>query len=372
MDKEISNRPSARRSRLEWLDAMRGFTMLLVVAYHVAQMGFQMPLKQSASMPFLVLLRMPLFFFVSGFLAYSTRASWGGGQWFRAVLKKSRVQLLPTVVFMLLFALLMFKHPWDSLLKMLQSATKGGYWFTWTLLLMFVLYFSVEAIVWWAKRLPFRKPMLETTQNPPLLPIFFCWMLSIVWYETAYLPAHFHYLKEDFWKWTSLVQVALYLQFFLFGNLVRRRWTEVQRLFDSKWFFPLVLVVAIVCCGDVLKWHTLRLAWGNLPRTMAMYALLLLMVMAFRYYALFFSRITWVGRSLQYVGRRTLDIYLLHFFLLPSLPMVGKWLNTTRPGFVVEQVLTLSMAAMVVGACCLISHILRVSPLLRYYLFGRK
>ena len=26
--------------RIEWLDAMRGFTMILVVAYHVAQFGF--------------------------------------------------------------------------------------------------------------------------------------------------------------------------------------------------------------------------------------------------------------------------------------------------------------------------------------------
>ena len=372
MDKDTTYVPATHRSRLEWLDAMRGFTMLLVVAYHVAQTSFQMPLKQSASMPFLVLLRMPLFFFVSGFLAYSRQAVWGGGQWFRAVLKKSRVQLLPPVVFMLLFALLMSKHPWEAWLRMLQLPTKGGYWFTWTLLLMFVFYFSVEAVVWWTKRLPFLRQSSDLAVRPPFLPLFVCWLLSLVWYETAYLPAHFHYLKEDFWHWSSLVQVALYLHFFLFGNLVRRRWTDVQRLFDSRWFFPLVLVVAIVCCGDALKWHTLRLAWSNLPRTLAMYALLLLLVMTFRYYALFFSRVTWVGRSLQYVGRRTLDIYLLHFFLLPALPEMGKWLNATRPGFVVEQALTLGVAAVVVMACCLLSHLLRVSPLLRYYLFGRK
>ena len=29
---------------------------------------------------------------------------------------------------------------------------------------------------------------------------------------------------------------------------------------------------------------------------------------------------TWIGRSLQYIGRRTLDIYLIHFLFLPNLP----------------------------------------------------
>ena len=29
-----------KKVRLEWLDALRGFTMILVVANHVSQMGF--------------------------------------------------------------------------------------------------------------------------------------------------------------------------------------------------------------------------------------------------------------------------------------------------------------------------------------------
>ena len=62
--------------RIEWLDAMRGFTMILVVAYHVAQFGFVENEKSSAALPFLVLFRMPLFFFVSGFLAYASGMDW--------------------------------------------------------------------------------------------------------------------------------------------------------------------------------------------------------------------------------------------------------------------------------------------------------
>ena len=50
--------------RLSWLDALRGFTMILVVAYHVAQFSFHETEKTSAALPFLVLMRMPLFFFI--------------------------------------------------------------------------------------------------------------------------------------------------------------------------------------------------------------------------------------------------------------------------------------------------------------------
>ncbi len=370
MEKQEHVSPSA--SRMEWLDAMRGFTMLLVVGYHVAQFSFNMPLKQSASMPFLVLLRMPLFFFVSGFLAYSKHATWEGCNLFRAIGRKMRVQLLPTLLFLGLFVLLMKDASWDTLLAILKHPTKGGFWFTWVLLLMFVFYYSAEALFaqfrTWKQRIGLRLNIPDATLYAMLL----LWVAGVFWYETAYLPTHFQYLKQPFWKWSSLVEVARYFHFFLFGNIVRRCWPQVQRLFDTAWLFPVVCAIAIVCCGDTLKWHNLRMEWANLPRTVAMYSLLLMVVMAFRHYQYFFSSSTPVGRTLIYVGQRTLDIYLLHFFFLPHLPMVGQWLNKVRPGFVVEQVLTLGAAAFVVAACCIVSHWLRVSPVLRYYLFGRR
>ncbi len=44
-----------KKPRLEWLDALRGFTMILVVANHVSQMGFEQNWKWSSSLPFLLL-----------------------------------------------------------------------------------------------------------------------------------------------------------------------------------------------------------------------------------------------------------------------------------------------------------------------------
>ena len=46
----------------------------------------------------------------------------------------------------------------------------------------------------------------------------------------------------------------------------------------------------------------------------------------FRKYESWFFQKTYIGRTLQYVGRRTLDVYLLHFFFLPkNLEWVGNY-----------------------------------------------
>lgn len=355
----MSNAPASPAGRLQWLDAMRGFTMILVVAYHVAQISFGESEKTSSSLPFLVLFRMPLFFFVSGFLAYRSTFVWSLSNTGRQLWKKVKVQVLPALVFLCVF--LIFRKPdfWQSLHDSLSVATKGGYWFTWVLLQMFVLYYAGELI---------SRPLARGRWAFWLL----CWVASVVVYETAYMPRYFSYPKSPFMQWSSMIETVRFMQFFLLGNLVRRYWGRVERLMDSRWFFPVVTLVAVVCCAEFFRWHTLHREWVNLPRTVAMYALLGLVVMFFRHYQRWFDSQRPVGRALQYVGTRTLDIYLLHFILIPKVPEVGQWLNAHQPNFVIDVALAVALALVVIAFCCLVSHLLRVSPLFSEYLFGRK
>ena len=78
------------------------------------------------------------------------------------------------------------------------------------------------------------------------------------------------------------------------------------------------------------------------------------------------------GRFLSFIGMRTLDIYLLHFLLLPKMSQVGEWLNSNQPNFVLSIVLSVSVALVVIAFCLLASQLLRVSPFLQLYLFGKK
>jgi surface polysaccharide O-acyltransferase-like enzyme len=91
----------------------------------------------------------------------------------------------------------------------------------------------------------------------------------------------------------------------------------------------------------------------------------------FRIHAQHFSQETWYGRGLQLIGRRTLDIYLIHYFVLPyDLVRPEVWIQYHNNTLFVPMALIL--AIWVVISSLVISSIIRVSPFLAKYLFGAK
>jgi len=202
--------------------------------------------------------------------------------------------------------------------------------------------------------------------------------VSMLFYESCYLPRYFWWawghrpaIHESWLHTTSLLQVMQYFPFFIYGNIVHRYWSRTQRIMDSKWFFPILVVVVIFCTLDVLKWHTLRMEWANLPTTLSKFTLLTIVFMYFRHYHQYFTKMTWIGRSLQYIGRRTLDIYLIHFLFMPNLPGVGNFFDVNRNNFMMDITLSTLIGLVIIGFSIITSNILRVSPILRKYLFGK-
>ena len=83
-----------------------------------------------------------------------------------------------------------------------------------------------------------------------------------------------------------------------------------------------------------------------------------------------FSKNNQFGAVMQFIGRRTLDIYLLHYFVLP-------WGIKGFPDFLANNPLmsyytSSALAILVMFVCLLISTVLRVHPSMGYYLFGAK
>ena len=354
-----------KKPRLEWLDALRGFTMILVVSYHVAQYGFGETWKTSSSMSFLMLFRMPLFFFVSGFLAYKASQVWNLRNLGSLLLKKLRVQLVPTAVFFLLSIAILYKHFGPALDSALRSQFKGGYWFTLVLLYMFIIYYP---FAWLESKLPRRS----------WIPITLLFVASLLVYESCYLPKYFYWAfgyrrAHPMFLWeSSIIQLMQYFPFFLYGNIVHRYWDKAQRLMDSRWFFPLIVIIVVFATLDAQKWHTLRMAWAVLPLTLAKFLLLTIAFMYFRNYKDSFAKTRPVGWTLQYIGRRTLDLYLIHFFFMPELPAVGAFFKSFPHNFVIDTTLSITIGLLVIGFCIVTSNILRISPLFKKWLFGRE
>ena len=78
---------------------------------------------------------------------------------------------------------------------------------------------------------------------------------------------------------------------------------------------------------------------------------------------------SFMNGALEYVGKRTLDIYLLHYFLLPALPMVGEFLKS-YPNVILECLVGFTLAILIVIVALFISRIIRVSQVLGMLVLG--
>jgi hypothetical protein len=218
---------------------------------------------------------------------------------------------------------------------------------------------------------------IESKLKKSWIPITLLFIVSLCFYETCYQPRYFSWAfgwrgkPNEFMDTSSISQLFLYFPFFLYGNIVHRYWNGAKKMMDSPWFFPMLIVVVIFAALDSLKWHTLRMTWAVLPLTLARFALLTIVFMYFRFYHQYFTKLTVMGRILQYIGRRTLDIYLIHYLFMPNLPTIGSFFNAYRHNFVLDTSLSFFLALLVIGFSIITSNILRISPFFKKWLFGR-
>ena len=98
------------------------------------------------------------------------------------------------------------------------------------------------------------------------------------------------------------------------------------------------------------------------------------MIMVFTFFRLSASwlKTLRVSKPLQYVGTRTLDIYLLHFFFLPRFLMVHAQQLAAYNSRLIEFWVILAVSLIVLALTLVASYVIRLSPFLGHYLFGVK
>ena len=121
--------------RIEYIDAMRGFNMILIVMTHVAGFSYG-GISGFSWSSFFVTFRLPLFFFISGFLMYKEGRVWSANTTFDYLKQKAKVQLIPFIAFFSLFIYINKVDFWPQLC----SDLKYGYWFTFALFEYFAIY----------------------------------------------------------------------------------------------------------------------------------------------------------------------------------------------------------------------------------------
>lgn len=349
MDMENSFKSIIAGERIEYIDAMRGFTMLLVVCSHVQAFMIGNPVYSLNDL--FGQFRMPLFFFVSGLVFYKANCHWGIDEMRTLFKKKITVQVLSPLLFMLIHCY------WGGLgfVDALCDPFKIGYWFTFVLFEFFVLYVLIHRLM---DFLPINGHVKD------------CMWISIGLVIYALSALGNRYLPEMAAGLFSVGKL-LYFLYFVVGAMVRKHWGYFQQLLDHGTAITLFIVTFVVLnlFGDAI--HGLPLGGVGCTLLSALSGLFLVFAF-FRCHACSVSHETVLGRTLQYIGKHTLDIYLLHYFFLESYTTAGLINFSGTAMNLLQFVLCLMLSSMIIAGCLIVSSVVRMSPFLGLYLFGAK
>ena len=328
------------KQRIEYIDAMRGFTMILVVYSHICHFCFGDSLLGFNAVFFLF--RLPCFFFISGWL-FETAAR---KPFWKVARHKMRVQLLPTFIFLFLLA------PPPEFFHEL-GAVKGGYWFTFVLFEFFILYMlSVRLCRKWN----FVLALIIALGSFSYSRYYHAIQTSAVGWQ-VYAINLLGFLSVVLWR---------YYLFFYIGAWVRRHFEMFIRWTDKPVvLFFIIGVFAYVASTphkDFLIYEMLRLYVGGISGMWMVFSF-------FRLSATWLQRIH-LSKPLQYVGTRTLDIYMLHFFFLPRFLLSYADQLQALDSSVMEFIVILIISLLVLGLCLLVSYVIRLNHFLGHYLFG--
>ena len=337
------------KQRIEYIDAMRGFTMILVVFAHVCH--FCLGDSRMGYNAILILFRLPCFFMLSGWLFEPASRN----PFMTVARHKAMVQLLPTFIFLLLLA------PPPEFFHQLGTL-KGGYWFTFVLFEFFILYM---VIVRMGKRWT---PILA----------FLVTIASFVYaryYDSIKLSSEgYQLLIIDMLGFLSVTTWRFFL-FFYIGTWMRRhfdafiRWTNkpVVILLISAVFF----LIASMSHKDSMLFEMFRFYAGGITGMIMIFTLFRLLYTS-SFFLLPSSFFHLPSSILKYVGTRTLDIYLLHYFFLPRFLMEYAPQLQAYDSRLIEFVVIMAVSLIIVVLCLITSYIIRLSPFLGHYLFGVK
>ena len=330
--------------RIGYVDALRGLTMMLVVFSHL-----YIPNHSIINQVF-INFRMPLFFFVSGYISFRMEQAWSGGDVCRRVVEKCRMLLLPVIFFGMLYTLVVGEWSiWDFF----YAINKRGYWFTFALFVMLLIYYILRYVV---SRRGYS-------------------LKAAVWIMLG-VAVVMRLLDEELWldatamRIMSLKRVFNYFAYFAFGIVAgcyRERFVAyVSR--NALWsvcslLFVAMSAVMIVGVESTVVRDMLRFVVGALGIVM-IYGL-------FQRLGEVLDRGV-VGRAMQYVGRHTLEVYVIHYFLLINFLPVLRDVVTSQESLFVPLVVGLPLAIVVTAASLAVGYLLCRVPYVGYYVLGRR
>ena len=327
--------------RIGYIDAIRGLTMLLVVYCHVEYYSYNISFVHTIFGMLFVHFRMPMFFFISGFIVYkSVDIDWQ--RYLKVMRKKAVVQIIPTLFFFHLFYVVCQNKP----IGMFIDKGPSGYWFTIVLFECFLVYYLLTIAV---KNEKWRIGILL------LLSLAGIGMLAV---NKDFGPAIF-----------GLRRLTKFFQFFVLGALAMKYRPKYEWLMNNEMFKATFILMSFI---------VLFLLTYNMPTALHHF----LRDVALRYFTTFaivsfffchensLLRESRVNSLVSYIGQNSLAIYLIHYFFLPQFRPVPKLFDGAD--MVTVHLVSMLYTVAITVLCLVFIKFLSHSKYIRKWVLGKK
>ena len=333
--------------RLHHFDVIKGIAILLVVMGHVLIFGIH-KVDSAFVFKFLERVHMPLFFFISGYFTYKFV---DGKVVLPNIVSRFKQLIIPffcvSSIWIYYFPHSGIESPLNSTWEGLYSDTwKNGYWFT---LCLFELIFIYCAIV----------PLFNKARNA----IFQIPIVAIVYLFVGVLAT----MGDS--SINAYIGIPLIYQFMpiFFAGIFAKKYANNfnATLVNSK-----AITLAILLGGFLLYYSCYFWEFKQVPTyvvelatSLAHFAVVMVVFSAIKPWSDYeFSKESQSKsiRILQYIGKESLAIYLLHyFFLFPMTALRQSMIDMTYgfvPMLVVSFIVACVIIAVVLGVKCIISR----------------
>lgn len=326
--------------RINYFDFLKGIAIILVVMGHITEKS--MEITTSLFNHLYSSFHMPLFIVISGFLCFK-HSQFTLFDLINFIYKKILRIILPFLSIGFIYGLWNFHNPIDGLINKFQ-----GLWFLPTIFYCMVISYIALYIS-------------KIICNNINIHLNIC-LLGLIWITsyTIYIvyhpivPYYLHYIKM--------------FPYFAFGIILAQNNQWYNSILNNKILFT----ISIIFYTIILTLNESLSALGNF-NIAGFFAIIILFQLCKQ------DSNNFLYKKITQIGRFSIEIYLFHWFLLPSLPTIGKWLtqNISTDGMPINNgnliiiiIICLTVSIPIIISCIYITYIIKKSSLLSFFILG--
>lgn len=321
-------------NRIQYIDQLKGLTIVLVVMGHVAEKS--MNITTTPFNDFYSSFHMPLFMFLSGIFAYKNFIEWNTSEVISFLVKKILRILLPFLTIGGAYSAIFCSKFSDVYL-----GVSAGFWFLPAL--FYCMLWGV--IAYWVIN------KIEIYNN-----LYGCLSFNLIF---LIIPMVL-YQKGYFENIPYVLHAIKMYPFFLIGTFFSKFGKIKDKIIHSNNLFTIAIigyVISLIFQKDI----PIKLNYTGV------FAIIILI-------NLFVNWNKCIPQKLSFIGKHSLEIYVFHWFLLPTLSTWGNWLLSenanANQNFIILFCITLIISIPIILVSILFSKIIQSSRFFKILCFG--